>query len=261
MSTLSAHLSWLFTEVPFLERFAAAKAVGFDNVEFAFEFEHPPLQVAEQLRAHNLNLSLLNSPAGDWDRGERGLAALPDRTEEFRDSIAMTADFAGTTQATCVNCLAGNYDRRWSVSEQRRTLIKNYLHAADSLPDHTVVIETLNPIDHPDYILPRLADAVDVVREVDRPNIRLLFDVYHVQRTEGDIIRRLADAMPIIGHVHVADVPDRHEPGTGEINYERVLDALTEQGYKGRVGLEYTPSTDTLSSLNWTPLGRGDTTP
>jgi len=250
---LSANLSMLFTERPFLERFGAAAAARFGAVEFQFPYAEAPREVAAALRGAGLKLVLFNLPAGDWAGGDRGIAADPERVDEFRRGLDLARSWADALDCPQLNCLAG---RRGDL----RTLAENVRVAASTLArdGRRLLVEACNPLDVPGFLLPRADAAAEVLCE----NAWLQFDVYHEyrisagetradheQRGAGNVVETFRRLVGQIGHVQVADCPGRHQPGTGEVNWPFVLAAVEAAGYRGHVGLEYVPEPDTLSSL------------
>jgi len=253
MPRLAANLTMLFTEHPFLERFAAAADAGFDAVEFLFPYEHSAAEVRGAVRDANLEVVLFNLPAGDWAGGERGLAALPDRVQEFRAGVERALEYAAELDCPRLNCLAGLSADGGDAAAQWRTLVENVRHAGECVAaaGRTLVVEPVNDKDVAGFFLPTTTDAIRLLDEVGDPRVRLQFDVYHVQRMEGDVTARLRALFDRIDHVQIADNPGRHQPGTGELNFGFLFAELDRLGYAGLVGLEYVPEPDTLSSLGW----------
>jgi hydroxypyruvate isomerase len=250
MPKLAANLSMLFTERPFLERFAAAAAAGFRYVEYQFPYAWPAKAVAEAARRAGVQVVLHNLPAGDSSRGERGIACLPGREREFRDGLERAIDYATRVGCGRLNCLAGlaPVDR-----QHFDVLVANVRYAARRLDEVGIelVIEAINTRSVPGFFLSRSAQAIDVLNAAGEANARLQYDLFHMQIMEGDLARTLERLLGRIGHVQIADVPDRHEPGTGEINFEFLLAHLDRLGYAGWVGCEYNPRGDTLEGLKW----------
>ncbi len=253
MPRFSANLTMLFGEHPFLERFAVAAEAGFDAVEFLFPYEHSAAEVRGAVRDANLQVVLFNLPAGDWAGGERGLAALPDRVEEFREGVERALEYAAELDCPRLNCLAGLVAEGGDAAAQWRTLVENVRHAGERVAaaGRTLVVEPVNDKDVAGFFLPTTTDALELLEEVGDPRVRLQFDVYHVQRMEGDVTPRLRALLDRIDHVQIADNPGRHQPGTGELNFAFLFEELDRLGYAGHVGLEYVPEPDTLSSLAW----------
>ena len=253
MPRFSANLTMLFTEHPFLERFAAAADAGFDAVEFLFPYEHTAAEVRDALRDANLEVVLFNLPAGDWAGGERGLAALPDRVPEFREGVERALEYAAELDCPRLNCLAGLVAEGGDPARQWLTLVENVRHAGKRVAaaGRTLVVEPVNDKDVAGFFLPTTTDAIRLLDEVGDPRVRLQFDVYHVQRMEGDVTNRLRALLPRVEHVQIADNPGRHQPGTGELNFGFLFDELDRLGYPGLIGLEYVPEPDTPSSLAW----------
>jgi hydroxypyruvate isomerase len=249
MPKLAANLSWLFTEVPFLDRFEAAAAAGFRAVEFLQPYELPPEEIAARLKRHGLEHVLFNLPPGDASKGERGLAALPGREREFVRNVDRALDYAQATGCRRIHALAGNA----SAAAAEATYVANLRAAADIVAPHgiTVLIEPLNTRDAPGYFLNTTSAALRILDRVDRPNVRLQFDLYHCQIMEGDLARHIRDLAGRFAHVQIAGVPGRSEPDIGEVNYAYLLDLLDETGYGGWVGCEYRPKAGTVAGLGW----------
>ena len=248
MPQLSANLSMLFTEVPFMQRFAAAAHAGFAAVEIQFPYAWNARDIRAQLQEHDLDLILFNLPAGDWNAGDRGIAAMWDRREEFRAGIDQAMSYVDVLQPRVVNLLAGASDE---TDENDLALLQNIRLAAEALGEEgvTLVIEPVNTIDVPGFALPRAFAALDVISEIDAPNVKLQLDIYHALMMEEDPIALLHDHVDAIGHIQIADVPGRHQPGTGVVDWPVFFQALDTLGYEGAVGLEYIPQGDTESGF------------
>jgi hydroxypyruvate isomerase len=250
MPRFSANISLLFTEQPFMDRFAAAAAAGFGGVECQFPYHQDSNEVADRIAMAGVTLVLINAPPGNYEAGERGLAALPGRESEFRDNLEVALNYADMTDCTRLHVMAG------CISEDRRTqamdtYIANLTVAADMGQAAGVSI-LIEPISMAGYFISRPDQAVDVIRRVDHKNLALQYDVHHAQRTQGNIGEFLENHLYMIGHVQVAGVPGRHEPDKlGEINWPFVFDLLDAHGYDGWVGAEYTPRVSTLVGLSW----------
>ena len=258
MPKFAANLTMLFNEVPFLDRFEHAAKAGFEAVEFLFPYAFPAAEIKARLRANGLELVLHNLPAGHWDAGERGIACLPDRVEEFRAGVARAIETAAAVGAPQVNCLAGKVPLGASDATLRQTFVGNLRFASASLKDAGIrlLIEPINTYDIPGFYLNRTAQALSILDEVGSDNLYLQYDIYHAQRMEGDLAATLARHLPRIAHVQLADNPGRNEPGTGEINYPFLFDHLDRIGYKGWVGCEYKPATTTEAGLGWLVAAR-----
>lgn len=252
MPRFAANLTLMFTEVPFLDRFKAAADAGFKAVECIFLYDHAPEVIAKQLQSNNLEMVLMNSPHGNWDAGERGLAALEGREDDFRAAVEKVVPLAVATGCRGYHVMPGVCDPTPDALARYKDSI---CWTAERFADHglDVFLEPINRRDVPGFMLHSFDLAAAVVEEIDMPNVKLQFDVYHRQILHGDIVRGLERLMPIIGHIQIADVPERHEPGTGEINFGRVFDTLDELGYDGWVGCEYRPRTTTVDGLGWLP--------
>jgi 2-dehydrotetronate isomerase len=249
MPQFAANISLMFTEWPFLDRFAAAAEHGFQAVELQFLYEYSAETIAKRLEDAGLTLALFNAPPGDLAAGDRGLAALPDRFPEFRQQIAQARLYAAATGARRVHVMAGVAD---PTDPKARDAYKNALrHAVETLDDLEVLIEPLNLRDNPGYFLASFDFAAEIIAELGLPRLKLQYDIYHRQILHGDVLTNLEALLPIIGHVQIAAVPDRHEPGTGELDDERVLRRLDALGYRGYVGCEYRPAQGTVAGLGW----------
>ncbi|MBV7539733.1 hydroxypyruvate isomerase [Acidovorax sp. sic0104] len=253
MPRFAANLSMLFTEVPFIDRFERAARAGFEAVEFLFPYAHTPEELRAQIDAHHLQIVLHNLPAGDWDAGERGIACHPNRIAEFRSGVARAITYAQALGVPQLNCLAGKAPAGADAALLRRTLVENLRFAATELKAAglRLLIEPINPFDIPGFYLTRTDQALDILDEVDASNAYVQYDIYHAQRTEGELAATLQKHLPRIGHVQVADNPGRHEPGTGEINYRYLFAHLDRIGYDGWVGCEYRPARTTDIGLGW----------
>jgi hydroxypyruvate isomerase len=253
MPKFSANLSMLFTEHPFLDRFEQAAKAGFRAVEVQFPYVAAAADIRQRLRHHDLAMVLHNLPAGDWDAGERGIACLPDRIDEFRAGVAKAIDYATTLGVPQLNCLSGKAPAGVADDVVRKTFVANLRHAAAELKKANLklLIEPVNTIDIPGFWLNRTAQALAVLDEVGADNAYVQFDCYHAQRMEGELAGTLQKHLARIGHVQIADNPGRHEPGTGEINYAFLFAHLDRIGYRGHVGAEYKPATTTEAGLNW----------
>jgi hydroxypyruvate isomerase len=253
MPRFAANLSYLFQDEPFLDRFQAAAQQGFEAVEFQFPYDHSPAAVAAAARDSGLPVVLFNAPPGNWSEGERGLASLPDRRQDFRAAMARAFDYATACNCPRIHVVAGvgkpGMDRR----AMRACYMDNLAWAAEQASAHGLIllIEPINRRDIPGFFLSDFDEAEAILTEINAPNLRLQFDFYHAQIIHGDIIRRLEKHLPWIGHIQIANPPGRHEPGVGEINYDFVFERLDALGYDGWVGCEYRPSADVEASLEW----------
>lgn len=258
MPRFAANLTMLFTEVPFLERFERAARAGFGSVEFLFPYAHAPGEVAARVKGNRLKVVLHNLPAGDWDAGERGIACLPDRVDEFRAGVAQAIEYASALGAPQLNCLAGKVPLGAGDEMLRKTFVGNLRYAAAELKKAglKLLIEPINTYDIPGFYLHRTAQAISVIEEVGADNLFLQYDIYHAQRSEGELAATLEKHIARIAHVQVADNPGRHEPGSGEINYDFLFKQLDKLGYRGAVGCEYKPATSTEAGLGWLEQAR-----
>ncbi|HTN33948.1 MAG TPA: hydroxypyruvate isomerase [Marinobacter sp.] len=254
MPRFAANLSMLFTEVPFIERFDRAQKAGFQGVEYHFPYPYPKDLLARVLSDNNLEQVIFNLPPGDWNSGERGIACLPDRVEEFRASVDQAIDYAKALDCQRLNCLAGLLPEKLEHARAWQTLVTNVAYAAERLAAENIVlcVEAINSrVDMPGFMLDTSGKVLALIEEVGADNIRLQYDLYHMQIMEGDLIRSLESLKPWVGHIQFADNPGRHEPGTGEINFPKVFTAIDCMGYEGWVSAEYWPSGETEESLGW----------
>ncbi|MBK7831170.1 MAG: hydroxypyruvate isomerase [Gemmatimonadetes bacterium] len=253
MPRFAANLTMLFTEVPFLERFARAAAAGFAAVEFLFPYPYAVGDLRAALDRHRLSLVLHNLPAGDWDAGERGIACLPGRTEEFRAGVETAIRYAQALGVPRLNCLVGKTPSGEDPARIHATLVDNVRYAANALDAAglQLLVEAINPFDIPGFHLTTTAQVLALLDEVGSPNVRVQYDIYHAQRTEGELAGTLSRHLARIGHVQLADNPGRHEPGTGEINYPFLFAHLDRIGYDGYIGCEYKPAGVTEAGLGW----------
>ena len=253
MPRFAANLSMLFTDAPFLERFALAREAGFDAVEFLFPYAYEAGQIEERLRQHQLRLVLFNLPCGDWDAGDRGMACDPSRVGEFRAGVPSALDYALALGVKQLHCMAGKVPAGLAPDAARAAYVDNLRHAADLLLPHGIdlLIEPINHFDMPGYFLNRSAQALALIAEAGRANLFLQYDIYHMQRMEGELSNTIRANLPMIKHMQIADTPGRHEPGTGEINYRHLFALIDELGYDGWLGCEYIPAGDTIAGLEW----------
>ncbi|WP_166266818.1 hydroxypyruvate isomerase [Marinobacter caseinilyticus] len=254
MPRFAANLSMLFTEVAFPERFAAARKAGFGGVEYLFPYDWHAAELKASLTANQLTQVLFNLPSGDWSAGERGIACMPDRQEEFRRGVSEAIRYADALGCQRINCLSGLLPAAVDPATAWQTLVDNVGWAAEHLRREgvTLCVEAINSrVDMPGFVLDTSAKAMALIDEVGASNLSFQYDLYHMQIMEGDLIRTLGRLLPNIGHIQFADNPGRHEPDTGEINFGQVFSALDRLGYQGWVSAEYHPLTNTLDGLGW----------
>lgn len=251
MPRFAANLSMMFTEWDFLDRFAAAADNGFTAVEFLFPYAHSPDEIASRLDAAGLVPALFNLPPGDWDKGERGLACRPDRAADFRAAVATALPYAEATGVRRLHLMSGHGDR--SDATARAAYMAAIRHACSAVEPLGVdiLIEPINGRDMPGYFLNDFPFAANLIAELALPNLKLQFDIYHRQILHGDVMRGLEAMLPLIGHIQVASVPRRNEPGSGELDDARIFRHLDELGYDGFVGCEYRPAAGTVEGLGW----------
>lgn len=250
---LAANLSFLWTELPFADRFAAAREAGFDRVEYMFPYAHPAAELRSRLQGAGLEQVLFNLPAGDWSGGDRGMAADPSRVQEFRAGVDQALAYAEALEVAQLNCLAGRRLDGVEPARQWATLVANVGYAAERVraAGRRLVVEPVNTFDIPGFLLPTTDDALRLLDDVGDGDVRLQFDAYHVHRMGGDPAARLSGLLGRVGHVQIADDPGRHQPGTGEVDFAALFAVLDGGAYEGAVGLEYVPTPDTAGSLVW----------
>lgn len=253
MPKFSANLVFLFPDVPFLDRFERAAAAGFEAVEYMFPYDYELEDIRSALKKTGLRQDLFNLPAGDFPAGERGVAVDPSRREEFRVGVERALETADSLECRKINCLVGLRKEELDWDAQYRCLIENLTHAAERLGSAglTLHIELLNTIETPGFFLDSIQLVNRVLDDVASPHLLFQCDLYHLQRTSGNLVPTMRSLGARIGHYQIADAPDRHEPGTGEINYRHVLAEIDASGYDGFVGLEYKPSSGTEESFAW----------
>jgi len=260
MPNFAANLSFLFQDLPFLDRFEAARRAGFRAVEYLFPYEHDPATLAGLLKRHGLTQALFNLPPGDWAKGERGIAAFPGREEEFAAGVEKALRYAQALGCERVHAMAGVLPHHVAREDAEKVYIANLKSAAASLALHGIrlLIEPINTRDMPGYFLSTVEEARRIMERVSHPNLLLQLDLYHAQVMGGDLARRVETHLPVTDHIQIANPPDRHEPDDGEINYGYLFSLIDRLGYKGWIGCEYKPRAGTLEGLGWArPFGIG----
>jgi len=253
MPNLAANLSMLFGEVEFLDRFEAAAKAGFTAVEYLFPYDFDASVIKQKLEDNGLEQALFNAPPGNWDKGERGIACLPGREAEFKAGIKKALEYVSVIGNERLHVMAGILDESADPELAADTYVANIKYAAQEAAkqDVTILIEPINFIDIPGYFLNYQEEGVDYIERIDEDNVRLQFDFYHCQMMQGNVVATFKALQSFIDHVQIAGVPDRHEPNVGEMNYDFILEQLDASGYRGFVGCEYKPKTDTVSGLRW----------
>ena len=267
MPQFAANLTLMYTELPFLQRFAAAAADGFTAVEYLFPYAYPAAELAARLQDHGLQQVLFNAPpagmdvatmAGAWDTGERGTAALPGRQAEFRAGVRQALDYAQALACPRIHLMSGLAPAGVAHAVLTAQCIDNLRWAADTAAQHgcEVLIEPINPRDMPGYFLQRQDQAHALLDAVQAPNLKVVMDLYHCQIAEGDVASKLRRYLPSgrVAHIQIAGVPERHEPNLGELHYPYLFDVLDTAGYSGWVGCEYRPASGTSAGLGWRPV-------
>ena len=248
----SANLSMLFAELPFEKRFAEAVKYGFSAVEFWFPFEHGGKQLIPIIQEAGSHVVLFNLSPGDTRQGEWGTLGIPGREAHFKQAFEEAVGLAISLGCTKLNALAGMHPESVARDDCMDTIRRNLEWAATQLPTGIhLLIEALNPIDRPGYLLRTPEQCLELVHELANPSIRILYDIYHAQQVGSDIFRIIEEELGWVGHIQIADSPNRHEPGTGTIPFDRVFRAVEAAGYKGYIGLEYKPSGSTQDALKW----------
>jgi len=266
MPRFAANLHYLFTEHPFLDRFEAASRCGFRAVEFQVPYDHSPAELRARLDAHGLKMVLFDAPMGDWSAGDRGLAAVPGREAQFRESLPRVVEYARALDCDLVHVMAGVVGPSTDYAQAERVYVENLRHAAGFLKPHgvRVVIEPINrklgvvqggasytTEGMHGYFLNHSDHARRIIERVGSENLFLHLDVYHMQMLEGHLAETLQANLDLLRHVQIAGVPGRHEPDVGEINYAYLFDLLDQAGYDGWVGCEYRPRAGTQAGLGW----------
>ena len=251
MPKFAANLTMLFNELPFLDRFAAAKAAGFAGVEYLFPYDFEKAVLGEQLQQHGLTQVLHNLPAGNWGAGERGLAIIPDRIAEFRDGVQRAIEYAKALGCRQVNCLAGVAPAGADPTRLHAVFVENLRYAANALAKQNIklLIEPINTRDIPGFFLTGTEQAIQIVAEVGSENLYVQYDIYHMQIMEGDLTPTMKKHLDRIAHIQLADNPGRNEPCTGEINYPFLFRTLEEICYRGLIGCDYKPKSTTMDVL------------
>ena len=253
MPKLAANLTMLFGEVEFPERFEAASAAGFKAVEYLFPYAYDAQDLKRRLHDHGLVQVLHNLPAGNWAAGERGIACHPDRVDEFKAGVAQAIKYAAALDCDRVNCLAGILPPSVDAAAARETLVRNLRYAAPLLKAAGIalLIEPINTRDLPGFFLSGTQQAMDIIEAVGSDNLWLQYDIYHMQIMEGGVAQAIERLLPHIAHLQLADVPGRHEPGTGAIDVPSLLAHIDRIGYQGWIGCEYVPAAKTADGLAW----------
>jgi hydroxypyruvate isomerase len=243
----------LYGERDFLERFACASKSGFKAVEYLFPYAYEKQKLQDLLGEHRLLQALHNLPAGDWAKGERGIACLPERRAEFRDGVGLAIEYAEALGCRQLNCLAGIAPAAADREGLQSTLVDNLKFAAAELGKRGIklLLEPINTRDIPGFFVSRTRQALELFEQVGSPNLYLQYDIYHMQIMEGDLATTLRQHLSRILHVQIADNPGRNEPGTGEIHHPFLFDLLDALGYAGYIGCEYKPKTTTDEGLGW----------
>jgi hydroxypyruvate isomerase len=253
MPKFAANLTMMFNEVGFLDRFEAAAKAGFTGVEYLFPYDFASKDILLRLKMHGLTQVLHNLPAGDWAAGERGIAIFPERVSEFREGVKRAIDYAAQLGCRQLNCLVGIAPAGGNRKLLQATLLANLAYAASALKAVGIrlLIEPINTRDIPGFYLSHTRDAAAIIDEIGSDNIFIQYDIYHMQIMEGDLARTVETHLDRIAHIQFADNPGRHEPGTGEINYDFLFRHLDKLGYRDWIGCEYKPETTTAGGLDW----------
>jgi hydroxypyruvate isomerase len=253
MKHLAVNLSMIFTEVPLIERFALAKKHGFQHVEIQFPYELKISEIHTELEKNELSLCLINAPAGDLMQGGNGLAAMPDKTAEFRQALEQAIDYAKALKVPSINILAGRQASHLSTEICFETLIKNLRLASVMFSEYQIqpVFEMINGIDMPNFLVQNMAQAHQVLNAVQHPALKMQFDCYHMQMMNENVLQALQENIQQIGHIQFADCIGRHEPDTGSIAFHDIFNWLNHSSYTGFIAAEYKPSGHSENSFTW----------
>ena len=253
MVKFSANLSMMFTEVDFLDRFAKAAENGFTAIEYMFPYEWEADQLQEIQQKYGLQQVLFNLPVDEWGAGGRGIACTPGRESEFQENVGRAIPYAKKLQCPLVNCLVGLTPEGVAPEKVLQTVADNLRYAAKELEKEniTLLVEALNSRNVPGFYLVGSRESVELIEAVGSPNIKFQYDIFLMQRMEGEWSNTITELKDVIGHIQLADNPGRHEPGTGEINFDNVFKAIDAIGYDGWIGCEYIPATTTEEGLGW----------
>jgi hydroxypyruvate isomerase len=252
MPRFSANISMMFCEYVFLDRFSAARDAGFEAVEFLFPYDYTPDEIGRAVSQTGLAISVFNFFPGNWQAGERGMAAIPGREAEFQATVKRALPYAREVGAKCLHMMAG---LALPDAKTEAVYLDNIRYAGDTLAEAglDLLIEPINSRSMPGYFLSTVAQAIDLINQVSHPNVRLQFDIFHHQIMQGDVVCSLSDCIGQIGHIQIASVPERQEPDRGELNYQAVFAHLDHLGYDGWLGCEYHPRGKTEDGLSWLP--------
>jgi hydroxypyruvate isomerase len=243
----------LFKELELPERFEAAAQADFKAVEIQFPYGWSKRQLGDIAQRAGVEVVLINIPAGDPEKGDRGIGCLPSRIAEFREGVAKAIEYSKALGCKQMNCLAGVAPRDAEGAMLRETYVSNLRYSAGELARHgmTLLIEPISTQAVPDFYLNRSADALAIIDEVGASNLKLQYDLYHMRIMGDDLAATIETNLARIGHMQFADVPGRHEPGTGEIDFPALFDLIDRLGYRGWIGAEYVPAGKTEESLAW----------
>jgi 2-dehydrotetronate isomerase len=252
MPRFNANLSWLFQEVPFEERFAAAANAGFRGIEILFPYDHPAPEIRSALLANDQEIVLFNAPPGDFRAGDRGLAAVPGREAEFRETFGQALDYADALDCKRIHIMAGVIGDSDKEAADH-TFLGNLEYALSKIEhsEISILIEPINTRDFPGYYLTTIEQAETILQEISHSALRIQFDWYHGQIMGGDLTRRTEKYFSRIAHFQIAGVPDRAEPNRGEVNYPHLFHLVDSLGYDGWIGCEYRPKARTEEGLDW----------
>ena len=253
MLNFAANLTMMFNEVPFLDRFKAAREANFEAVEFLFPYDHPPREIGARIRDNGLTQVLFNLPPGNWAYGERGIGALPGREDEFKASLETALAYAEATECKTLHAMAGIAPLGICREQMFDTFVENLNMACELCAQSgiTIVLEALNDQDVPKYLTPRVSDVSRIINAVSHKNLGLQFDFYHVQIMDGNLVRNFDTHLHQIRHVQISSVQGRHEPDIGEINYPFIFNHIDSSSYHGWIGCEYMPKGNTIDGLGW----------
>ena len=253
MPRFSANLTFLFQDLPFLDRFSAAAQAGFKGVEHQFPYDTPPADIVSRLQENQLEMVLINAPPGNWEAGERGLAGLPGRESEFKDSIGLAIDYAKALGCPRIHVMSGIPAPELPKESVMATLVENLAWAASQLESEGIrmLLEALNPVDVPGYLISHNQQTRAVMAVVNHPNVFMQYDLYHAAMNGENLQDSLMMHFEVVDHMQVAGAPGRHEPDTGNADFFPIFEMVDTLGYEGWIGCEYAPQTSTLEGLGW----------
>ncbi|MBI3375888.1 MAG: TIM barrel protein [Betaproteobacteria bacterium] len=253
MNPLSANLRWLFLEWPFYERLRVAAQIGFRAVDFSLPYAYPAKELKARIDEHGLKFVYMLTPSGNWDAGELGIAALPGREGEFREGVRLALDYAVTLGCPLIHAASGIVPHSAGRARCRAIYLENLAYACDlaKASGVTIAMEPICKASHCEFLLNRTAEAIAIMDELGRDNLRLVYDTHHAAMEEGAVATTLENHLERIAHFQIANPPSRNEPGAGELDFDFLFDLLERKQFDGWISAEYKPTGTTLASLGW----------